>query len=170
MTGRRWWPAWALVALSLAAGCRKQEGDPDAARRAAAGAPTDSLSPRPTCPQTGRWDLCTLRDRLEDAGLVPQTGADSVVRHPFMSVPGVRMTLGRSELQAFFYESAEAMRRDVDKLDSASASPSSAPVMWAAPPTLIPNANLAAILVGGNATHVERIQNAILAGPPQPPQ
>src|SRR3712207_9555846 len=50
------------------------------------------ISPRTAagddCPRTGRWELCNVRRRLEDAGLVPQP-RDSI-RPPYFSVPGDR--------------------------------------------------------------------------------
>jgi hypothetical protein len=136
---------------------------------AAARRPEDYPLPpaRARCPRTGHWDACTLRERLDAAGLVPRDSGDSV-RQPFMAVAGGRLLLGRSELVAFLYEDAASMRADVGRLDSLAAAPRGAGAPWSQPPTLITSDNLAAVLLGGDEHKVERVVLAITAGPPQP--
>jgi hypothetical protein len=155
----------ALLLLTPVLACGGETPREAGARRAAADYP---LPPsRPRCERTGHWDACTLRERLDAAGLVPRDSGDSV-RRPFMRVAGARLLLGRAELVAFLYEDSTAMRADVRALDSLAAAPRGAGAVWDRPPTLITSDNLAAVLLGGDAQKVERVTLAITAGPPQP--
>lgn len=114
------------------------------------------------CVITGLWRQCSVRARLERAGLAPIAG--DTVRHPFLHVPGQRYKVGDAELEAFVYETADMRRRDTTPLDSVRAAPPGTETTWERPPTLITSENLAAILVGGNARHVERVTLALTAG------
>jgi hypothetical protein len=67
----------------------------------------------------------------------------------------------------------------VSRLDTVAVSPPSALIAWRARPTLITNANLAAILLSENTLQIERVQRALMAGtgstmfgprPPPPPR
>jgi hypothetical protein len=114
------------------------------------------------CVLAGLWRQCSVRERLERAGLAPVAG--DTVRHPFLHVPGQRYRLGDASLEAFVYETAEMRRRDTAPLDSVRAAPPGTEATWERPPTLITSANLAAILIGGNARQVERVTLALTAG------
>ena len=163
VAGRRNAAAAVLCACAAAAACGRDAEKP--ARTAAAA--YEPPPARPKCPRTGHWDACTLRERLDAAGLVPRDSGDSA-RPAFMSVAGARLRLGRAELVAFLYPSAAAMRRDVGRLDSLAAAPRGAGAPWSGLPTLITSDNLAAVLLGGDDQKIERVTLAITAGPPQP--
>jgi len=158
--GRRWTATLmaAGVPLSAIAGCdrgaeRKMDTDSGAV------APPVPAAAAGECPLTGKWELCSVRDRLEHAGLVPQP-RDSV-RPAFASVPGVVYGIGRGELQIFLYPDSAARARDFARFDAAQVqSP-------AGTPTLITSNNLAAILLSDNATQVERVRLALTAGLPE---
>lgn len=156
-----------LPALSLfvAVACGRDDG----ARAAAARRPDDYPVPaaRARCPRTGHWDACTLKERLDAAGLVPRDSGDSV-RQRFLSVPGGRLLLGRDQLVAFVYADSAAMRADASRLDSLAAAPRGSGAPWPAAPTLITSDNLLAVLLGGDDHKIERVTLAITAGPPQP--
>ena len=154
-------------ALGPAVGGAACGGDAKRAAPASAAAQYEPPASRPKCPRTGHWDACTVRERLDAAGLAPRDTGDSL-RPAFMSVAGGRILLGRTELVAFLYPSADAMRRDVDRLDSVFAAPRGQGTVWSGLPTLITSDNLAAVLLGGDAQKVERVTLAITAGPPQP--
>ena len=116
----------------------------------------------PSCALGSLWEQCSVRDRLERAGLAPQPG--DTVRHPFLHVPGLRYKVGDAELQAFVYGSPAMRERDTAPLDSVRAAPPGTETTWERPPTLITSENLAAILIGGNQRQVERVTLALTAG------
>lgn len=162
--GRRSAGPLAGLLAGLAAACAGEREAPPRSGGAGAYVPGPS---RPKCPRTGHWDACTIKERLDAAGLVPRDSGDSA-RVPFMSVPGARLRVGRQELVVFLYPSGAAMRKDVARLDSLAAAPRGAGAVWSDVPTLITSDNLAAVMVGGDAQRVERVTLAITAGPPQP--
>jgi hypothetical protein len=111
----------------------------------------------------GLWTAGSLEKRLDLQGMAPRRLPDPV-QHPFLSVPGTAYRLGNAELQVFIYRDADALARDVSRLDTVTVSPASTPVAWPARPTLITNTNLAAILLSENALQIERVQRALMAG------
>lgn len=152
--------AAAGVTLSAAAGCGGGADQNVGADSVAAAAPAPTPAATDSgCLRTGKWELCSVRDRLEHAGLVPQP-RDSV-RPAFASVPGVVYGIGRGELQIFLYADSAARARDFTRFDMARVqSPGGTP-------TLITSNNLAAILLSDNATQVERVRLALTAGLPE---
>jgi chromate reductase, NAD(P)H dehydrogenase (quinone) len=144
---------------------RRDTSAPDAS---AAMPATAATTGRAACPATGLWDLCTVRERLERAGLAPQPQDDSVF-HDFMQSGGAVFTVGGSELQVFIYPDAKALARVITKVDTLNVSVPGQRGDWPLPPTFIRSANMAAILLSSNARQVERVQDALTAGPPPAP-
>jgi hypothetical protein len=130
---------------------------------AAAAAPGDSTA----CPEDGRWRLCSVVDRLEDAGLVPQP-QDAPVRRPIFSVSGTAYKVARGDLEVFVYDDPRALERDVAALDTVQVAPKGQRGDWSAPPTFIRSANMVAVFASHNDRQIERVQLALGAGPPQP--
>jgi hypothetical protein len=150
------------VTLSASVGCgpgaeRKRDAD-----SAGAVAPAPVAAADGDCPLTGKWELCSVRDRLEHAGLVPQP-RDSV-RPAFASVPGVVYGIGRGELQIFLYPDSAARAQNFARFDAAQVQSVQSS---GGTPTLIVSNNLAAILLSDNATQVERVRLALQAGLPE---
>ena len=126
--------------------------------------PSDSLRPVVASSNgLGRWDIPHLEKRLDLQGMAPQRLPAPVV-HPFMSVQGTAYRLGNGELQVFIYEDADALQRDVSRLDTIAVAPPGQKVGWPSRATLIRNNNLAAIFLGENALQIERVQRALMAG------
>jgi hypothetical protein len=153
----------AALGVALLA-CRSREAAPipPPAERTAS---TNTLPPPlPTCPGTGHWEPCTVFDRLERAGLAP-IRADSL-RLAYLRVAGQTWKIGRGTIHIFRYADSAARRADFLTLDSARIRPrgDSIPV-WGDSATLLVNDNLLAILLSGNAQHVERVTLALTAGP-----
>lgn len=120
------------------------------------------------CPRDGKWHPCSIEQRFGLAGLrvVPIDSA--------LSIPGITQAvsvwqIGRQQLRvAFFATEADAIA-GFARFDSARAAPrGDSTVRWPDRPTLLQNANVIAVLVGGTDRAIERASNALLAGPPQP--
>ncbi len=120
------------------------------------------------CPRDGTWHACSLERRLQMSGF-RTVRADSMVRIPGVSNDATLFLLGRQSLHVVFFESTSAADDAMRTLDSARAAPrGDTAVVWPDRPTLIRSANALAVLVGGSDRTVERVANAITAGPPQP--
>jgi hypothetical protein len=119
------------------------------------------------CVHDGRWRPCALVDRLEHAGLVVKTEKDTV-RYDFLSVPGLRYTVGRGELHAFFYDDTTRLARDVAGVDTVRVAKTGTLRHWDAHPTFIRSGNLVVILLTLSEQLMERAQLAVQAGAPQP--
>lgn len=125
-------------------------------------------SAKPLCPATGAWQLCSVVERLDRAGLAPRQEAGRVHEEP-LSAPGVAIQLGRSELRIFLYADRAARERDQAKLDSTKYVAAADPLSMQAEPTLIASENLLAILRSRSDHQRERVSDALAAGPPQRP-
>jgi len=121
------------------------------------------------CPETGRWAVCNVEKRLEEAGLVPKPDGDDPSRRDGFTVPGHKYLLGRSRLELFVYADAAAAERDFAALDTVRAAPPGDFGSWGGPPHLLRTANLLAVLVTLNERQAERVALALTAGPPQRP-
>lgn len=161
---------WSVLLLGLAA-CGGS-GDPKADSARAAGPPPIAPAARATtdakgCVHDGRWRPCGLVDRLERAGLVVKPATDTA-RYEFLAVPGLRYSVGRGEVQAFFYDDTTRLARDVSALDTVQVAPKGTYRHWDQHPTLIRSGNLVVILLTLSETLMERVQFAVQAGAPQP--
>lgn len=156
-------------------GCGRGEGDGARAdsttATSASEAPTPAGSRTPgdstACPDDGRWRLCSVVDRLEDAGLV-LVKQDEPARHPFFSVPGTAYKVARGDLEVFLYDDAAAVARDVGALDTVRVAPKGETGPWRTRPAFIRSANMIAVYMSLNEAQMERVQLALGAGPPQP--
>jgi hypothetical protein len=153
----------ALAAGALSAACGG--GERRTADSATAAPPPRVATNDSTCPKSGQWRLCSVRDRLESAGLVPLP-RDSV-RQPFLEVPGAAYGVGADELQIYLYADSAARLRDFADFDTLRVQPADTAERRAAHPTLITSNNLAAILLSDSETQIERIQLALTAGLPR---
>ena len=126
-----------------------------------------SSAAAPICPNTGNWAPCSVIYRLERAGLAPVRDSVPVTEEP-LRFPGLRLNLGRGELDVYLYESASSRERDQARLDGTKYVVYPAPLPMRPLPTLITSANLIAILHSRNDHLRERVSDALTAGPPQP--
>lgn len=162
-----------VAVFALAAGCSgSTKKQPDPLPAAAAPAPAIAAAPNATtdakgCVHDGRWRACGLVDRLEKSGLVVKALPDTA-RYDFLSIPGVRYTLGRGEAQAFFYPDSAALAKDFGALDTVRVTPKGTTRHWDVPATLVRSGNLLVLVLTGNEHLVERVQLAVEAGAPQP--
>jgi hypothetical protein len=159
------------LALALLAACG---GDPDRAASA-----TDTTQPvlaarepapgDTSCPANGLWARCSVIKGIERAGLNSHADSAKDVAEQPLSISGFELPLSRGTVRFFIYADSNSRRRDQARLDS---------TLFVKPPrepglrgerTLAASANLLALIDVANSRNRERIANAVLAGPPQPP-
>ena len=126
-----------------------------------------SSTPASPCPRTGLWALCSVEDRLTDAGFVLRRISSPVPHRAGFSVDPAVYTLAGKRLEVFIYPSAAALSADIAKIDTLSAAPNGAPNPWGMPPTFVHSGNLAAVYLTDNGTQAERLTLALTAGAPQ---
>jgi hypothetical protein len=173
-TERTVWGALVFVTIAAAsAACgsnaRDERGQPRTAvidARAVGASGAARAGAKPLCPATGAWQLCSVVERLDRAGLAPRQDLRPVREAP-LSAPGVPILLGKSELRIFLYADRVARERDQARLDSTKYVAASKPLSMQAEPTLIASENLLAILRSRNDHQRERVSDALTAGPPQ---
>lgn len=119
------------------------------------------------CPATGLWSECAVIERLDRAGLAPRVDSAGATEAPLVA-RGTLVRIGRSGLELYVYADITARERDQAKLDRGKYLAGDAPIGMNPQPTLIPSANLIAILHSRNDHQRERVFDAITAGPPQP--
>jgi hypothetical protein len=112
------------------------------------------------------WQVCSVVERLERAGLAPRREPDAA-REPPLTTTGIAFTLGRSELRIFLYADRVTRERDQARLDSTKYVGASDPLSMQAEPTVIASENLLAILRSRSDHQRERVSDALTAGPPQ---
>jgi hypothetical protein len=164
--------AAALVAGMVAA-CGERASSDARQRRAAAidtrrtsAADTSTVTAKPACPATGAWQLCSVIERLDRAGLAPRQQPGRVIEAP-LALPGVAILVGRSELRVFLHADRAAREREQAKLDPTKYAAASEALSMNAEPTLIASENLLAILRSRSDHQRERVSDALTAGPPQ---
>lgn len=107
-------------------------------------------------------------ERLERAGLAPRVDAAASTEDP-LTQRGTLIRVGRAELEIYVYADPAARERDQARLDARKYLAGDAPIGAVTQPTLIHSANLIAVLHSRNEHQRERVFDAIMAGPPQPP-
>jgi hypothetical protein len=122
---------------------------------------------RPSCPHDGKWALCSVVNRLRQAGFVVKPVDGTASRRKGFGIAPVIYTLGHSRLEIFLYSDSAAVAKDMIAIDSAVAGPRGAPSQWGdVPPILVKSANLVAVFLSSSPTQAERLALAITAGPP----
>jgi hypothetical protein len=135
---------------------------------ASTGAATDSTKSKSPCPHTGLWAICSVENRLKQAGFVARRVVGVAPRRAGFTVPPVVFTLGASRLEVFIYASEKDLARDVAGLDTVRVVPVGTPSTWQGNPVFIRSGNLVAVFLGENQRQSERLALALTAGAPQP--
>lgn len=128
--------------------------------------PAPGRGGRRPCSYTGRWDPCTITERLDRAGLAPQPISDTPT-HPVLGTPAAAWRLGNAHLLVFIYPDEGARVDAQKKLNPGQFLTPDEEVGMNALPTLIANENLLAVLDSRSEHQRERVADAITAGPPQ---
>jgi hypothetical protein len=145
-------------------------GVDDAAPDSAEQARVDSvLAVLASCPRDGRWHACSVERRLAQSGLRPVLEPDSAGGIPGVTGDAVHWRLGRQRLRVVLFTDSAAARTAIAGLDSLRAAPlGDTAARWSERATLLRSANAISLLLGGSDRTVERVTDALLAGPPQP--
>ena len=122
----------------------------------------------PLCPRTGHWSECTVRIRLDQSGLAPQSGSDKTGDLPALAGKPTILTLGNATLVYYLYADTAARRAAGMALDTTRFIPQTRPVSMKSETTLIQSDNVLVLLFSKNEHQRERVADAITAGPPQP--
>jgi hypothetical protein len=120
------------------------------------------------CPRTGKWALCSVEKRLQQAGFVVRPADGVAPRRAGFSVAPSAYTLGHARLEVFVYPDESALGRDIAGIDTLTASPRGRASVWETAPTFVRSANLAAVFLTDSPVQAERLTLAITAGAPQP--
>jgi hypothetical protein len=124
-------------------------------------------SSKPACPHDGKWALCSVVNRLRQAGFVVKPVDSATAHRKGFSVTPAVYTLAHSRLEIFLYADSVAMKKDIMAMDTVIAGPRGAPSQWGeGPPLLVRSANLAAVFLNYSPIQSERLMLAITAGPP----
>ena len=160
-----------LALLVAAAGCGKPDAPAnDSARPVAepvAVAGNANADPRkPACPKTGHWLDCQVRERLVRSGLAPRdTSRDAL---PSLGPKPVVHRLGRGALAVYLFDDSATRARAASRLDTVKYVRAPHPPTMLSEATVIENDNLLALLFSKNEQQIERVSDALMAGPPQP--
>lgn len=156
-------------ASTSAAASRSSAASASAGRPSTPGAPAPATAARGSgpCPPTGLWATCSLIKRLDEHGLAPRLDSGTVREDP-LTIPGVRIHLGRAELEAFIYSDSASRKTDEARLDRKKfITPDQEPSL-AGERTLIATANVIGLLKSLDDHQRERVSVVIMAGAPQP--
>jgi hypothetical protein len=121
---------------------------------------------RPPCAKTGHWIDCQVRERLVRSGLAPHDTTREAL--PTMGPTPQFYRLGRGGLAVYLFADSAARVRAAMSLDTVKyVRGSRAPTMLSQA-SVIENDNLLALLFSKNEQQIERVSDALMAGPPQP--
>lgn len=166
--------ARALV-LSLAAGaCAKSGPATDSARSAGgdAGAPAQAAGaaahePRKAaCPRTGHWIDCQVRERLTRSGLAPHDTTREAL--PNLGPAPLVLRLGKGGLAVYLFTDSAARARAATTLDTVKYVRAERGPTVLSQALVIENDNVLGLLFSKNEQQIERVSDALTAGPPQP--
>jgi hypothetical protein len=168
------WRGARVIAAALAIGSGVACGGHDSHRPAA-----DTTGPIVAAPSTGSqtdcltdglWKECSLLYRLERSGFGIHHDSLAEVHEPGLRVSGKRLLIGRGTVDFFVYADTLSRAREQAKLDPTLFIPPSAQSSILKQRTLIANYNLLVLMDVAGDAYRDRIANAIMAGPPQPPK
>jgi len=143
----------------------------DSATGTAAAAPASgaaaSQDPRRTaCAKTGHWIDCQVRERLVRSGLAPHDTTREEL--PTLGPSPVVYRLGRGGLAVYLFADSVARARAATTLDSVKFVRGPGGPTMRSQASVIENDNLLALLFSKNEQQIERVSDALTAGPPQP--
>lgn len=155
--------------LVVCGGCgRGKPGRNDSAAATVASVATRAGATTPMCQRTGHWSECTVRIKLDQAGLAPQISAEHVGDLPKLPVQPITLTIGNAGLAYYLFADASSRHAAAAALDTSRFIPQTRPISMKSETTLIENDNVLVLLYSKNEHQRERVADVITAGPPQP--
>jgi len=126
------------------------------------------------CPANGLWAQCSVLYRLDRAGLAPHLDSTGTVEEKSIGAASggtsFAVKIGMlARLEVFLYRDSTARIADAAKLDRKEFVGATQEQSIKRERTLIENANLIGLLTSLNSHQRERVSDALMAGPPQPP-
>ena len=170
--------ARALVLSLAATACAKSGPATDSARStaAAAGASPAAQAAAPgataqeprkaACPKTGHWIDCQVRERLIRSGLAPHDTSREAL--PSLGPAPLVLRLGKGGLAVYLFADSTARARAATTLDTVRYVRAERGPTVLSQATVIENDNLLGLLFSKNEQQIERVSDALTAGPPQP--
>jgi hypothetical protein len=160
----------AIVAClgALAVGCSTEKPAPPPPEAAAAALGATGVDSVKGCPVTGLWTECTVLKRLDEAGLVV-TKDSAPARDKGIAKPGILLHPAHGQLELFFYGDTAARALAQAGLDRHEYIELADDPTFKNEWTIIRAWNMLGLLRVPSAEERERIWNALMAGPPQPP-
>lgn len=158
----------AAVLLALAVACGRGKAAQKDSVAAPAAVATATPGAGPMCQRSGHWSECTVRIRLDQSGLAPQSGADKLGDLPQLAPKPITLTIGNAAVAYYLYPDTASRRAAAATLDKTRFIPQTQPVSMKNETTLIENDNVLLLLFSKNEHQRERVADAITAGPPQP--
>jgi hypothetical protein len=155
-----------LLALSIACGRDKAAPKDSVAAQAPVAAATPGGAPM--CQRTGHWSECTVRIRLDQSGLAPQSGADKLGDLPKLAAKPITLSIGNAGVAYYLFPDPTSRRAAAASLDTSRYIVQTRPVSMKNETTLIEDDNVLLLLFSKNEHQRERVADAITAGPPQP--
>lgn len=170
--------ARALVLSLVAGGCGKSGPATDSGRSTggSAGASASAQSvgtgaatqePRKAaCPRTGHWIDCQVRERLIRSGLAPRDTTREAL--PNLGPAPLVFRLGKGGLAVYLFTDSAARARAATTLDTVKYVRGERGPTVLSQATVIENDNVLGLLFSKNEQQIERVSDALTAGPPQP--
>lgn len=121
---------------------------------------------RAACAKTGHWIDCQVRERLVRSGLAPHDTTREAL--PTLGVAPAVYRLGRGGLAVYLFADSAARARAATTLDTVKFVRGSRGPTVLSQASVIENDNLLALLFSKNEQQIERVSDALTAGPPQP--
>ncbi|MGQ0765203.1 MAG: hypothetical protein ACT4OZ_06005 [Gemmatimonadota bacterium] len=159
------------VLVTVVQACNENAGSRDVAPPAALSSATGAMgSDSVGCRLSGLWQVCSVEDRLDRAGLVVERVE---FEEPRALLPG---TVGRvyrvggpasdDRIEVYLWITEAERAHSLADLDSATLSPAGERRSWPVMPLLVTSANLAAVVFTPNPRTGERVSLALSAGLP----
>lgn len=156
-----------LVLFVVACGKSGSSSQSSASKEAA---PPIVISPVGGCPANGQWAACSVIYRLERSGLAPHVDSTAEPNEKSLGGSPLILKIGVSAvLELHFYADSTARAAAASALDRTQFVSGTAPQTIKRERTLIESMNLIGLLTSINGHQRERVSDALLAGPPQPP-
>lgn len=160
----------AMVLCAAACGNAKSPAPAATVGAQAALGPVKPLAPGPDCPATGLWAACSIMYRLDRAGLAPSVDSSGTPDEKMLTGTPLMLKIGFSaKIEIHVYQDSASRIADEKQIDRAQYVTPEQQQTMRRERTLIENANIVGLLTSINGHQRDRVADALMAGPPQPP-